>query len=63
MSFKEAWHDSLVHCAVLGSLELHLIDVSVFVANGRWDELVEALDAFNISDHLGTHLFQGLSVG
>ena len=47
MSLIEAWHDALVQLACLGSLELHLIDVSILVANCRWDKARALREALN----------------
>ena len=58
MSLVELWHDRLIELAVPGSLELHLIDITIFIANSSGHESAVVREAFDDRDHLRSQLSQ-----
>ena len=63
MSLKEAWHNRCVQAASFRSLELHLIDVTVSVADRCRELTLRDVPSLQHGYHLGTKRLQGLVVG
>ena len=57
MSLIEAGDDAIIESAVLRSLKLHLVDVTILVSDSGWCVLVAFREALDDGDHLRTHLF------
>ena len=55
---EQAVDYAMVQLAILGRLELHLVDVSELVANSAWREIVALREALDDWNHLWTQLLE-----
>ena len=60
MRLEKAWNNRFIKRACFSCFVLHLVYVSIFVPNSRWDMLHRFIEAFNERDKLGPNCLHGL---